>query len=360
MSHNSKNQCKVIKSVAHAFMALGSTAEVNKQIADLIKTGMWTQGAGADTRQIRVQVAYQRIFAGYDMGGLNISHPQQVNEGLMLNTLERLLVKDMVLTQAQEPAPNIVRILQGLLAHTNCTDIHKIFRYGGTQTWRQVAARINAHNTYLGGCMFAMARFCKKMEDRQDTWYTAPIWGHTANNPITPVTETDADVLRRAGIHTIGQIFNPGEGITVQSHMPLRACPAGVPEVIWGKVSQVRQALTRRQVLRQGTYRDANTIQIVRRTGTFSYLNRKLYKEALAREIKAPPSYHSRRRDGLPLPAVDQYCKAVFRIRIRFLRIRIRIQWIRIEVNTDPDTDPDPDPIRIQGFNDQKLKKNNS
>ncbi len=47
-----------------------------------------------------------------------------------------------------------------------------------------------------------------------------------------------------------------------------------------------------------------------------------------------------------------------FRIRIHFLRIRI--QRIRIEANTDPDTDPDPDPIRIQGFNDQKLKKNNS
>ncbi len=47
-----------------------------------------------------------------------------------------------------------------------------------------------------------------------------------------------------------------------------------------------------------------------------------------------------------------------FRIRIHFLRIRIRIQRIRMEANTDPDADPDP--IRIQGFNDQKLKKNNS
>ena len=52
----------------------------------------------------------------------------------------------------------------------------------------------------------------------------------------------------------------------------------------------------------------------------------------------------------------------VFRIRIHFLRIRIRIQWIRMEANTNPDTDPDPDPdpIRIQGFNDQKLKEKNS
>ncbi len=33
-----------------------------------------------------------------------------------------------------------------------------------------------------------------------------------------------------------------------------------------------------------------------------------------------------------------------------------------MEANTDTDTDPDPDPdpIRIQGFNDQKLKKNYS
>ena len=59
-----------------------------------------------------------------------------------------------------------------------------------------------------------------------------------------------------------------------------------------------------------------------------------------------------------------RFCNCQLWIRIHFLRIRIRIQWIRMEANTDPDTDPDPDPdpdpIRIQGFNDQKLKKKNS
>ncbi len=46
--------------------------------------------------------------------------------------------------------------------------------------------------------------------------------------------------------------------------------------------------------------------------------------------------------------------KAGFRIRIHL--IRIRIQRLRLETNPDPDLDP----IRIQGFNDQKLKKNYS
>ncbi len=40
-------------------------------------------------------------------------------------------------------------------------------------------------------------------------------------------------------------------------------------------------------------------------------------------------------------------------IRIHFFRIRI--QSLRLETNTDPN--PDLDTVRIQGFNDQKLKK---
>jgi hypothetical protein len=57
-------------------------------------------------------------------------------------------------------------------------------------------------------------------------------------------------------------------------------------------------------------------------------------------------------------PRSGSALKPVFRIRINFLRIRIRIQRLRLVNNTDPDTDPDP--IRIQGFNDQKFKKNYS
>jgi hypothetical protein len=49
------------------------------------------------------------------------------------------------------------------------------------------------------------------------------------------------------------------------------------------------------------------------------------------------------------------FCPGLW-IRIHFFRIRIRIQSMMLETNTDPD----PDPIRIQGFNDQKLKKNYS
>jgi hypothetical protein len=102
---------------SHAFMAFGSTAEVNKKIADSIKQGMWTQTLGQEAKQIQVQVAYQRVFAGYNMGGLNIAHPQQVNEGLMLNTFERLIHKEAEYKGSMHLAPNITRILKNLAEH---------------------------------------------------------------------------------------------------------------------------------------------------------------------------------------------------------------------------------------------------
>ncbi len=55
-----------------------------------------------------------------------------------------------------------------------------------------------------------------------------------------------------------------------------------------------------------------------------------------------------------PAQASPTYFKAGLRIRINF--IRIRIQHLRLNTNTDPDSDP----IRIQGFNNQKFKKNYS
>ncbi len=295
---------------SHAFMAFGSTSEVNKSIAELIKQGMWTQTSGQEARQIRIQVAFQRVFAGYDMGGLNIAHPQQVNEGLMLNTLERLIHKDAEYADNIELAPNIIRILRGLLEYTDSLDIQQVYRYGGPLTWRHMAARINVHNRYLGGCMFAMARFFVTMEKRQQTWHTAPLWGHSKSNPILQLTQREATTLRAHGIGTIGQIYDPGDGIVVHSHAQLRICPLGVDGLIWAKIAQIRINMTREQILRQGVHTIENTVQIVRRAGTFSHLNRCLHKEALAKEIKAPPSYHTRRREGMPLPPLDAYCKA--------------------------------------------------
>jgi hypothetical protein len=112
--------------------------------------------------------------------------------------------------------------------------------------------------------------------------------GHTKGNPVLPISQRDAETLRACGICTVGKIFDPGLGITMHSHSQLRALPAGLNARIWAKVSQLCINMQRSQILRNGTHLPDNTIQTVRRIGTFSHLNRQLYKEALSIQIKAP------------------------------------------------------------------------
>jgi hypothetical protein len=265
---------------------------------------------GQESKNIRVQVAYRRIFAGYDMGGLNIAHPQQVNEGLMLNTLERLIRKDKEHERNEQKAPNITRILKGMLEYTECESIQDAFQYGGQLIWAKMATKISRLNKYIGSCMYAMGRFHRKLEKRSATWFTAPLWGHSNNNPITPLTKTDVRALRIHGIHNIGQLYDTGDGIMYDSHMPLRQKPAGIEQGTWNRATQIHTAMKREQKCRGGTHIPETNITLVRRVGTFSHINRKLYKEALQEEIKAPPSYYTRQKDRLPLPPLTDYCQA--------------------------------------------------
>jgi hypothetical protein len=88
----------------------------------------------------------------------------------------------------------------------------------------------------------------------------------------------------------------------------------GLDPAIRNNVSQIRQSLARQQILRNGTHISENTQHIIGRKGTYSHINRILHKEALAAEIKAPTSYFTRRQDCMPLPSVDEYCKAYDRL----------------------------------------------
>jgi hypothetical protein len=122
----------------------------------------------------------------------------------MLNTLERLIRKDEEYDRNESNAPNITRILKGMLEYTECEDIQDAFKYGGRLVWAKMAGKISTLNKHIGNCMFAMARFHKKLEKRGTTWFTAPLWGHSNNNPITPLTKVDVEALRTAGIYNIG------------------------------------------------------------------------------------------------------------------------------------------------------------
>ena len=292
---------------SHAFMALGSTEAVNKVLAEAIREGMW---AKAENGKGRRQVAFEHIFGGYEEGGLNISHPAQVNEGLMLNTLDRIFAKIDEFAGEEGTAPNIVRVLQGIIEAESCPDLREARQFGGTLVWKVFGARISHHNKYLGTAFHAMSRLHGKLETRKETWYCAPFWGHTKANPIFPIRQDDARTLRQHGLYTVSKIFDTQEGTQIHSHLPIIAQPAGIPAAIWDRIVMMHQGFRRDRVWRDGQVCTDTNIHYVRRTCTYSHVNRKLYKEEMFLRMTAPPSYFTRIRDRLPLPSKDDYCKA--------------------------------------------------
>ncbi len=72
------------------------------------------------------------------------------------------------------------------------------------------------------------------------------------NNPIVPLTEMDASRLRIAGIHNIGHLYESGDGIMFDSHMPIRQQPARIGNATWDKATQIHASMKREQRCRGG------------------------------------------------------------------------------------------------------------
>jgi hypothetical protein len=293
----------------HAFMAVGTTPELSKTLAQNIRRVMWSTTVGGEIRNKRRQVAFKRIFASHEMGGLNIAHPDQVNEGLMLNTLERIIIQ-IRSHEDSEKLPNIARVLHGIAQYRDMPDLSLMFDKAGPTVWANMANRVYEHNAYLGGCFLAYAKLMRKLSTRSATWSSAGLWGHANVNPVLPVSEADMNILNNCGIQTVGQIYDNVDGTALHSHLPLKARPEAIPRDTWSRVHHIHSNITRLPIIRGGVVSEALNVHTIRRTGTFSQVNRVLYTESIEKEIRAPPSYFTRQRDNLPLPSNQDYCRA--------------------------------------------------
>jgi hypothetical protein len=73
----------------HVFMALPVELKHTEPLFSEILRFLWTKQVDGPTKQKRSLVAKKRISAGLEMGGLNIQHPDEINQGFQLNLLQK-------------------------------------------------------------------------------------------------------------------------------------------------------------------------------------------------------------------------------------------------------------------------------
>ena len=177
------------------------------------------------------------------MGGLNIAHPDQVNEGLMLNTLERIITQ-IKIHEDPDKLPNIARVMHGIAQYREMPDLPLMFDNAGPTVWANMANRMYEHNVYLGGCFLAYAKFMRKLSHRPATWSTAGLWGQANVNPVLPVSEADMNILKNCGIRTVGQIYDNVDGTALHSHLPFKERPDAIPRDTWNRVQHIHSNIT--------------------------------------------------------------------------------------------------------------------
>ncbi len=59
----------------------------------------------------------------------------------------------------------------------------------------------------LGEAFRSMANLLKKLEDNQEDWHYAPMWGHSRTHKLFPFYPADIATLQTLQINTVSQIF---------------------------------------------------------------------------------------------------------------------------------------------------------
>jgi hypothetical protein len=77
----------------------------------------------------------------------------------------------------------------------------------GPQEWNKTSLKIANTNPMLGEAFRSMANFLKKLEDSQEDWHHAPIWGHSRTHKLFPFYPADVATLQTLQINTVSQIF---------------------------------------------------------------------------------------------------------------------------------------------------------
>ena len=295
----------VVPSYNHVFMAFGPPCEdtCKKLDAEIIKL-FWTRKNNGEVKNGRRLVAKNRLRASYDMGGLQIDFSTETAKGLMLNGLQRLK------RQGSLPVGErnfMYQLLEEWLREINILSLDELYRVAGPKIWLKVGNKMQEKSLYFSGMCKAIANMLELNEKSKDGWASASIAGHGAIQDIFRITAADGITLETFGLTYVGQLWGKDD-ITGRID--------GSADVRYPDNMSLNHGglITKCKNLRHNLRRNMNAGTVL--IGSFSQttanikysgLYRKLCREALDASMPGPPSFFTRRKDGIPVPALDRF-----------------------------------------------------
>jgi len=303
----------------HVFMAMPVQQERIQHIFDEIFSLLWTRRKDGITIFKRKVVSKSRIFAGYEVGGLDIRSPTNTIKGFQQNLIQKM---------TKNPDLEMSQVLAAILDKIRRPSLQQHIDYLGPQQWLKSANKIKNYSLILSQAFEAIAEHLQIFENDTALWGHAPIFGHSEAAALCEFNIEDFKKLFEKGISLISHILQRDQltGTFVKPprlddevNRRLRLYPQLCFKL---KIFVKKFTDLIKHDIRVGL--NSALQQMVSRNRNMSQLFNKTCKKMAANNIDIAPAYNTRIRDRIDVPTKEEFKSAFFMIKHKYLPLKTK------------------------------------
>ena len=295
----------VVPSYNHIYMSLGYCAESGQRLDNQILKLLWTKKINGQIKQGRRIVAKKRINASYEMGGLKIDFSRETAMGLLANMIQK-----QQNNRGEEENQSFINVLfKEYLREIDAPRLEELTNMSGPKIWKKYSKKLENKSPFFSQVLLAMAEMLELNEKDKDSWGTANIAGHSSMHTLYDISAADGITLAHYNFTHVLQLFGTQE-LTGTIDLNQNAT---YPEQLqlnhpWITEKCKNLRIQIKNLGRNGCSIMGNFFQNMGGV-RFSGLYRRMRRGALDATMPGPPSYFSRRRDGIPTPALNLFMR---------------------------------------------------
>jgi hypothetical protein len=209
--------------------------------------------------------------------------------------------------EGEQPFINI--LFREYLREIDAPRLEELTNMGGPRIWKKYSKKLENKSPFFSQVLLAMAEMLELNEKDKNSWGTANIAGHSSMSSLYEISAADGITLAHYNLTQVQQLFATHEltgtiDINQNATYP-EQLQLGHPWII-EKCKNLRVQL--KNMGRHGCRTMGNFFQNMGGM-RFSGLYRRMCRGALDASMPGPPSYFSRRRDGIPTPSLNLFMK---------------------------------------------------
>jgi len=185
--------------------------------------------------------------------------------------------------------------------------LNELFKCGPL-IWQKWSKKFKNKSAILEQMFGSYAEMLKLNEQNNQTWMTAPIAGHSNANGLANITLAEGLILAHCNFTHVAQLFgeNYFTGAPVlEEDVEYRVDLGQNAQYIKDKCKLLRRSLAAEH--RADCQRHLDSFFQIIKTAKWSKIYRDARRANIDNQFPGPPSYFTRRKDGIPVPTLAKF-----------------------------------------------------